>query len=283
VQDTAAFVPIAQSEQIPVKTSVSLAPHMATLNLIGKNGVITDEMREGRRPEQFSQSVNASSATIILVHGYCSNANPFAVYPSDWTNAQFFLNPNKNLPHDAFAQAVLAWAAAFGPFSYVGHSQGGAVGLHIKNYYWSGLDQVTGGRLVQSVGTPYQGSSGAGTAADLAKLFGVLCGANTDLTRDGSALWLRGIAPQTAAAVYYYTTTYVQGKFFGDYCNLATNLVLSWPNDGVTEYEYGQLPGGQNQGNTEGWCHSVDMKYTSQCQDRNRNQQMNSLAARQTK
>jgi hypothetical protein len=77
--------------------------------------------------------------------------------------------------------------------------------------------------------------------------------------------------------VNYYSTTYVQGKLFGDYCNLATNLVLSWPNDGVskigrgegrekdmrekrvddltaekvTELEYAQLPGGQNQGNTE--------------------------------
>lgn len=38
----------------------------------------------------------------------------------------------------------------------MGHSQGGMVGAHIQNYYWTGLDQVTGGRVVQTVGTPYQ-------------------------------------------------------------------------------------------------------------------------------
>ena len=39
---------------------------------------------------------------------------------------------------------------------YVGHSQGGAAGLHLKNYYFSGLDYVTEGRVLQSIGTPYQ-------------------------------------------------------------------------------------------------------------------------------
>jgi len=83
--------------------------------------------------------------------------------------------------------------------------------------------------------------------------------------------------------VNFYTTTYVQGKFLGDYCNLATNLVLKWPNDGVAEFELSQLPGGQNMGNTEGWCHSVGMKYDPQCENRDRNKQMNAAAARQLK
>jgi pimeloyl-ACP methyl ester carboxylesterase len=286
IQDPQTFVPIAQADSMPIKTTFSVAQVMASKkdSLIGLNGEITPEMLEGRMPARIAAKFNATAqATIVLVHGYCSEVNPWTVYASDWTNAQFFLNPSANLPHDDFALMVLDWADAFGAFSYVGHSQGGAVGAHLKNFYWSGLDLVTGGRLLQSVGTPYQGSSGAGTAADLAKLFGVLCGANQDLTKDGSSLWLKGVTAQTRALVYYYTTTYVQGKLFGDYCNLATNLVLKWPNDGVAELELSQLPNAQNQGNTEGWCHSPDMKYTAQTQNRDRNKLMNSAAARQIK
>jgi len=37
----------------------------------------------------------------------------------------------------------------------------------------------------------------------------------------------------------------------GDYCSLATNLVLDWPNDGVTEFDYAQLDGGNFMGNDE--------------------------------
>jgi len=287
IQDPDTFVPIAQADQVPVKTTFSLSAALESIkdSLIGIDGAITPEMLEGRRPDALTAKLNSTelAAAIVLVHGYCSQANPFTKYASDWTNAQFFLASGQNFPHDTFATRVLNWANSFVAFSYVGHSQGGAVGLHIKNYYWSGLDLVSGGRILQSIGTPYQGCSGAGTAADLAKLFGVGCGANQDLTKDGSQLWLRGITTQNRAHVHYYTTTYIQGKTFGDYCNLATNIVLKWPNDGVAEYELSQLPGGQNQGNTEAWCHTADMKYDPQCDDRSRNSIMNSQAARQIK
>jgi len=284
IQDPLNFVPIAQADAIPVKTTFSLAAAMESAKavLIGKDGPITAEMLEGRMPESLSAKLNSSAAqaTIVLVHGYCSETNPWVVHKADWTNAQFFLNSKANLPHDQFALKVLKWADAFGAFSYVGHSQGGAVGVHLKQYYWSGMDLAQGGRLLQSVGTPYQGSSGAGSAADLGKLFGVTCGANQDLTKDGSSLWLRGVTAATRSLMYYYTTSYVQGKLLGDYCNLATNLVLKWPNDGVAEYDLSQLPSGQNQGNTEGWCHSLGMKYPAQCENRDRNKKMNAAAAR---
>jgi hypothetical protein len=41
-----------------------------------------------------------------------------------------------------------------------------------------------------SLCTHTQGCSGAGSGANLIKLFGVACGANADLTPDGAALWL---------------------------------------------------------------------------------------------
>lgn len=35
----------------------------------------------------------AGTGTIVLVHGYCANTNPFAENPTGtWSNAKFFLN-----------------------------------------------------------------------------------------------------------------------------------------------------------------------------------------------
>jgi len=55
---------------------------------------------------------------------------------------------------------------------------------------------------------------------------------------------------------------------------------LKWPNDGTTEMEHALLSGGNDMGNTEGWCHSIEMQYPAQYYDRERNLMMNQLAAR---
>jgi len=149
----------------------------------------------------------------------------------------------------------------------------------LKNFYWSGLDYVSGGRILQSIGTPYQGSNGAGSAADLGIIFGVTCGYNFDMTLDGAALWLKAITPQNRALVYYYTTSYVKNQLL-DNCNILTQLILRKPNDGVTEVDLAQLPDGQNQGNAERWCHIGGMKYPPQVQNSPRNVLMNELSAR---
>lgn len=99
-------------------------------------------------------------------------------------------------------------------------------------------------------------------------------------SRDGAVNWISGISSATRAKIHYFTTTYQQGNFFGDYCSLPMNLVLQWPNDGITELEYAQLPGANNGGNTEKWCHSTDMGYPAQTSDHGRNAEMNSKAAR---
>jgi len=69
-------------------------------------------------------------------------------------------------------------------------------------------------------------------------------------------------------------------SFFGDYCNLAINLVLQWPNDGTAEIKYAKITGGNNMGNTQKQCHTDGMAYKAQCTDANRNALMNSAAAR---
>jgi len=187
-----------------------------------------------------------------------------------------------NWGHDEYALKALRFIDGHNPnsFSFAGHSQGGFVALHILNYYWTALDQASGGRLVQTIGTPWQGCTIAGDAAALGKIFGIGCGANTDLTRDGATNWLTGISTEHRAVVHSYTTTYKQGNLFGDYCNLAMNILLQWPNDGTCELTYGKLPGGVYEGNTEKQCHTPGMAYMSQTADSARNKLMNQLASR---
>jgi len=187
-----------------------------------------------------------------------------------------------NYLHHPFALKVLDYIGTINApsFSLVGHSQGGAVSTHIANYFFTGLDSANAGKLVQSVGTPYSGCTAAGTLAKLGEIFGVGCGSNNDLSVDGAKNWLTGISPETTKDVWFYTTTYEQGTFFGDYCNLPINLVLKWPNDGTTEIYYSTIPGGNNMGNTQKQCHINGMKYPAQYTDATRNARINREAAR---
>jgi len=280
VQDVGTWIALETVDEIVVSSLGTVNLVLQTLNL-PKNIPITEEMTMGIRPQNFTNEIHAdANGKLLLLHGYCSDTNPWQPHPQDWTNPQYFLNPKATISHDAFAQKVVNWAKDFGGYSVVGHSQGGAVSVHILNYYWAGLDKVTGGRKVQTLGAPFQGCGMAGTAADFGRLFGAGCGRNDDLTRDGSALWLRGITTQTRNQVYYYTTTYQLGKLIGDYCNLGANIILDWPNDGVTELDYAYLSGANNQGNTLQQCHTGSMKYKAQYDDHTRNQLINALAAR---
>jgi len=243
---------------------------------------ITETMRFGVRPAEIHLNATVTGA-LVLVHGYCSNVNPWKASSSSFTNAYYFEDPNANLSNDNFAKKVLKFADGNGLKSYsiVGHSQGGIVGTHMHNYYWTGLDINSGaGAIVQSVGSPYKGCTGAGSAANLVKIFGYGCGENGDMTVDGGAAWLAGISIAVRQRICYYTTTYQLGNFFGDYCNMAVNLVLKWPNDGVTELDWAHMPNGVNKGNTQKQCHTTDMSYPAQYADAARNKILNANAAR---
>jgi len=251
---------------------------------------ITKEMRQGVFPKELlhrSIKVNittpaAAAPSLALVHGYCSDVNPWSKYSEDFSSATFFLEPSASLSNENFAQLVLKHVQGLGMTKWggIGHSQGGIVLAHLLNYYFSGLDATTSGRKIQSVGTPYKGCTGAGSAANLIAIFGFGCGENFDLTTDGTNLWLVGITPETRKEIFYYTTTYKQGKLFGDYCNIAVNLLLKWPNDGTSELAYTALSGATSLGNKEEWCHTTNMGYTAQYYDHDRNKEMNKLAAR---
>lgn len=272
VQDADFAVVLGNSDRIKlpeIKVSESLKQNYF--------GEITDEMRMGKRPEISIN--NAVGGKLMLVHGYCSGDAWGAA--SQFTNYVKFLDLNKNRTHDQFAQLIRNFGASLPSFGIVAHSQGGAAALHLYTYYWSGLDYASGGtRLIQSVGTPYQGTALAGNLALLGQIFGAGCGSNYDLTYSGASSWLAGIPSWARAKVYYHTTSFEDVWWRYDYCNIATDPFLSDPDDGVIEKAKGQLSGANNLGHKTGWCHTSGMRDPGQTSDSSRNSNMNSNAMR---
>lgn len=244
----------------------------------GYFGEITNEMRFGHRPEKTVD--DAVGGKLMLIHGYCSGGNTFPT--SQFSNNIVFNDPNQNRTHDQFANLIKNFGAAYPSFGAVAHSQGGAATLHLYTYYWSGLDYATGPgtRLIQSVGTPYQGTALAGNLALLGQIFGAGCGSNSNLSYSGAATWLSGIPTWARAKVFYHTTSFTDVWWRYDYCNLATDPFLSDPEDGVVERSYAQLSGGNNLGHKTGWCHTSGMRDPAQTGDSSRNSNMNTNAMR---
>jgi len=238
---------------------------------------IDEAMRMGPRPDL--SPAQRAGARLLLVHGYCSG-NVWGGVAGQFTGESIFQDLNQNRSHDAFARRILSFGQSYDSYGIVAHSQGGAAATHLYTFYWSGLDFASGGRLIQSVGTPYQGTSLAGNLAALGDVFGVGCGTNNNLTYSGSASWLAGIPSWARAAVNYYTTSFTDVWWRWDYCNAVSDLVLSDPEDGTTERAYGQLPGAANRGHKTGWCHTSGMRDPAQTTDSSRNSTMNSSAAR---
>lgn len=219
----------------------------------------------------------AAGSTLMLVHGYCSSS---AWSTGDFANAVEFKDYKANRSHDAFALKIRDFGANYSSFGVVAHSQGGAAALHLYARYVSGLDYASGGRLIQSVGTPYQGTALAGNLAVLGQIFGAGCGKNTDLTYSGAANWLATIPSWARSAVDYYTTSFKDRWWAYDYCHIATDLLLDDPEDGTTEKWSGQLSGAVNKGHKTGWCHTSGMRDPAQTRDTSRNSSMSSRAAR---
>jgi hypothetical protein len=269
LQDPDYFVTLGEADAIAIPALPETNAGTTALRLI------TEDMRTGPRPPQ---AVNAPGGKLMLIHGYCSGSNPWPA--SQFANAVVFNDLNQNRTHDQFANLIRNFGASLPSFGAVAHSQGGAASLHLYTYYWSGLDNATGARLIQSVGTPYQGTALAGNLALLGQIFGAGCGSNTNLTYSGAAAWLAGIPTWARAKVHYFTTSFTDVWWRYDYCNLATDPFLSDPEDGVVERAYGQLSGANNRGHKTGWCHTSGMRDPAQTSDSSRNADMNTNAAR---
>ncbi len=264
---------------ITVASASKMALSIASLPKAARTPVseVSDEMRMGPRPvEKLAKGVGSR---LLLVHGYCSG-NVWGGVAGQFSTASIFQDLNQNRSHDAFARLIQTFGNTWNSYGIVAHSQGGAASLHLYNYYWSGLDNAVGSRLIQSVGTPYQGTALAGNAAALGSVFGVGCGTNSNLTYSGASSWLAGISTASRAKANYFTTSFTDRAFLWDYCNVVTDVLLTDPEDGTTEQSYGQLPSGVNRGHKTGWCHTSGMRDPAQATDSSRNATMNSNAAR---
>ncbi len=241
------------------------------------------EMRTAPRSDDLAFPVDisvpaasrlAGGHNLLLIHGYCAGGNPWPL--SEFTGAlEVFSDPESNRSHDEFALLMKVLADTTKSSGVVAHSQGGTAALHLYTYYFSALDWAEGPRLIQSVGTPYQGTPLAGNLGALGGIFGTGCGANTDLSVEGSAVWLSGIPMDARSRVHYWTTSSA-----GPWCNFFSGLFLANPEDGVIEVSRGQLPGGNSMGNTVGQCHTTGMSEPAQYLDSLRNSEMNANAAR---
>ncbi len=270
VEDADNFVTVASAERLSLDV-----PALRTL--AKSSDIIIDErMTMGPRPAT-TDAMRGVGTRLLLVHGYCSGG----VWPaSQFSNDSTFLDANQNRSNDQFAQRIRTFGATWNSFGTVSHSQGGMASLHLYAYYWSGLDNATGSRLMQSVGTPYKGTNIAGILATLGSWFGVACGSNSNLTYSGASSWLAGIPTASRAKVNYYTTSFKYTNWYtNDYCQFATDLVLSDPEDGTTEQVNGQLSGGINRGHVTGQCHTSGMRDPAQYLNTSRNATMNSNAA----
>lgn len=263
-----------QIEQMYARVSNAKSLEAGVLNQAG----ITSDMLMGSAPTNLDAAIRAvNNPKLMLVHGYCSG--------DAWQNSQFsnsveFQDFNQNRSHEEFAQLILSFGSAYSSYGIVAHSQGGAAALHLYSRYWSGLDYANGGRIIQSVGTPYQGTALAGNLAALGAIFGAGCGTNTDLTYSGASNWLATIPSWARSEVDYYTTSFNTKWWRYDYCHLATDLFLNDPEDGTTEKWSGQLSGAANKGHKKGWCHTGGMRDPAQTTDSSRNASMNSRAAK---
>ncbi len=271
-EDPNYYVTLAKADRMPLDMpSLKMSTRLQDI-------VIDESMTMGPRPANLISSAKGVGQRLLLVHGYCSGG----VWPqAQFANSSTFLDVNQNRSNDQFARLILSFGATWNSFGVVAHSQGGMAATHLYNYYWSGLDNATGARLIQSVGTPYKGTNLAGVLAALGSLFGVGCSSNTDLTYSGASSWLAGIANSSRAKVNYYTTSFRSTNWWtNDYCNFASDLVLSDPEDGTTEQTNGQLSGATNRGHTTGQCHTSGMRDPAQYLDSSRNSTMNANAAR---
>ena len=271
IEDPDNFIPVAKVERMSVLTpkQLPLAARVAPKSM-------DESMYMGPRP---AHTPSKAGSRLLLVHGYCSG-NAWGPVSGQFSSASVFLDTNQNRSHDQFANLIGSFGSSYSSYGIVAHSQGGAASLHLYTYYWSGLDYASGGRLIQSVGTPYRGTALAGNAAVLGQIFGVGCGTNTDLTYSGASSWLSGVPTWARNAVNYYTTSFTDKWWRYDYCHLVTDLLLDDPDDGTTEKAYGQLSSGVNRGHKTGWCHTNGMRDPNQVTDSGRNSTMNSNAAR---
>ena len=271
---------------LSVTAEIPAKPH--TLLSLGEDsnvkytGVPPEGHKQNRRRRLLADT-NGDGQAVVLVHGYCQSQGGNVWPQQDFTDFVVYDHPNENVSHDQFARQIAADANAMGVFGggCIGYSQGGAACTHLYNYYWSFLDYTaTGTRKIQAIATPFEGTALAGNVAALGDIFGAGCGYNYDMTYDGAANWLSGIASWAKSQVYARTVSFTDKWWRYDYCHLASDVLLSDPDDGTVEKWSGFVGGMNSLGHKTGWCHTTGMRDPPVLTDHTSNQQFNAAAQR---
>lgn len=298
LQDPDTFIPLSQIADLPVE--LGSLPRSASL---AADQVAVDDslyMGRGDRTIRLPGGTNGGAAAveapeggftntgIFLVHGWCSGITwPIGHFgrPGRVGGTEQFFDPSASRSHDAFAREIRDQGAArfIDSFTVVAHSQGGAASTHLRAFYNSLLDLSNAPRRIQTMGTPYNGS----TLMDyylatgplgwiIASIFGQ-CTQSFDLGTLGSQLWLSNLPSWTRGEVFFYRTGYRRARNFWERlqfwrwrCNAASFVIPGW-DDGVVADWQGHLNGGQNMGITESECHTSNMNHADQTENWNRN------------
>ncbi|MEO1084742.1 MAG: hypothetical protein AAFY88_10920 [Acidobacteriota bacterium] len=231
IQNPDTFIPLDQVEAIPF--TVETLPR-AAFDQVFKASMEEDAslfVGQGDRtipvrdPEPTLPLKNNFDTGIMLVHGWCSGlAWPFGDFNNGRVGGTFVFNDtSQSRSHDNFAQRLRNEGdACFNDsFSIVAHSQGGAAAVHLRANYNSGLDASTAPRRIQSMGTPYWGSTlmdlylGTGPLGWLLPRILGFCGPQFNLGTVGAALWQTGIPNWARDDVFYYRTRHrLPGNFW---------------------------------------------------------------------
>ena len=141
LEELKAFITLSKSDMLEVTADNLLMKWLPSLK--AEDIEIDWEMKEGYNPYRLKKVDNITEGgQLLLLHGYCASSNGFLLEYFD--NHLLFEDYGQNRLHDEYAKAVVDFLNEKGAtkFSVVGHSQGGAVALHLYAYYQTGLDAV---------------------------------------------------------------------------------------------------------------------------------------------
>ena len=146
LEELKAFITVSKSDVLRVAGDDKLMKWSPSLK--AEHIEIDWEMKEGYNPYRVKKMdreiSNTEEGQLLLLHGYCSTGDEFPV--KYFNDSLLFRSPiRQNYPHDEYARKVYDVVTKNDTrlTSVYGHSQGGAVALHLYTYYMTGLDCVT--------------------------------------------------------------------------------------------------------------------------------------------
>ena len=140
LEDLKAFITLSKLDILDVITDDKLMAWSPSLK--AEDIEIDWEMKEGYNPYRMKEVDNVTEGgQLLLLHGYCATGNGFPLKHFD--DYLLFEDYGKNYHHDEYARKAYDFVTGTRVTSVYGHSQGGAVALHLYTYYMTGLDSTT--------------------------------------------------------------------------------------------------------------------------------------------